>query len=139
VDLSTELVDLGSKAAAGLIVAMTTDGWHVFCGWFSRLLGHGEQATEEHHLRRMSRDSEQLAALPLGERPHLAAALEADWRVRFRDLLEEHPELASELQALIARVAAAAPPTQTVKISQNVTAGHRSTVKVAGHDIIEHK
>ena len=65
------------------------------------LFGRGDAARAEVAERRLEQAREELAAVQAGELEGAQDRVAVAWQERLLDLLEEHPELAGEVRALV--------------------------------------
>ena len=96
-------------AAQTVVAAAASDEWGLARPALARLLGRGDQERERLAEQRLDLTRERLLATPAEELDQARATLEAVWRTRLADLLEEHPEAAGEVRALIVDILAALP------------------------------
>src|SRR5206468_12775818 len=97
-NISVELATLAGTGAQSLVSAMASDAWAEVKDRFARLLSRGEPRREAAQCDRLDRDREVVLAGGTGD-------VEAGWRVRLLDLLEDDPAAASGLRALLAETA----------------------------------
>jgi hypothetical protein len=96
-------------ASRAVVAAALTDAWGTTKRGVARLLGCGDPYRERLAERRLDQTRDQLRAAPGQELEQARADLEAVWRTRLADLLEEHPEVADELRVLVDRIQAEPP------------------------------
>jgi hypothetical protein len=127
--LSQVLIDAASAGGTAVASAMATDGWEtvkdIVSGWFRA------DDKDVRVVDRLEHSSIAVAGAEMAERPRVRSEQAAMWAVRLRDLLEERPELLTEVQALVARVAAQ--PVSAVVI--NARAEDRAQMPVLGHGV----
>jgi hypothetical protein len=99
--LADELAGLASLAGRTLIAAAAGDGWEAVKRGVARVLGRGDADRTRLAEHRLDETRAELLAAPEPRRDEVAAGLEATWRTRLGDLLEEDPGLASELRAVV--------------------------------------
>lgn len=115
------VMQLVTSAATTLVGAVATDAWQAARAGFARLLGRGDQAAEASAARRLDELEGDVVAVDLEQRAQVRQQLVSDWRVRLRDLLQDHPELAEPLRELRDEVQVQLPPVQQQWV-QNITA-----------------
>lgn len=99
-----ELVALAGTAASSLVSAMAGDAWTQIRTRIGRLLGRGDQQTENRALDTLDEDAAALAAS--GGDAALARDISTQWTVRLRDLLRADPDAADALRGLVAELGA---------------------------------
>lgn len=99
--MPSDLTALAVLAGQTVVAAASTDEWGTTKQGVARLLGRGDQKREQLAERRLDQTRDQLQAAPGQELEQARADLEAVWRTRLGDLLEEHPEKAGELRVLV--------------------------------------
>ena len=89
------LAVLAASGGAALVAPAATDAWQFTRAGFTRLFARREQRPEliESRLEQMATDVENAAERDVARERSLPA-----WQVRLSDLLEEHPDLAQELE-----------------------------------------
>ena len=97
------LEGLIALAANTVVAAATTDAWDATGRRFARLLGCGDPKKEQLAERRLEQTRQQLEGVSGPELEQAQADLRKVWQVRLADLLEEDPELAAELRALVVK------------------------------------
>jgi hypothetical protein len=128
--MSAELVDLAQTAATTLVTAAATDTWGAARAGFLRLFHRGDRTALAE--RRLDDTSTEIERADSGDRDRVRGELAGGWRTRLADLLEEHPEAAEELRALVRSLAAAgAGAGETTVNTTNVTASGTAIVNVA--------
>jgi len=94
---------LAAAGGSALVTAMVTDGWETVKARFARLLGRGDDSRSVVAAQRLERSREVVAGLSGAELERARAEQQAAWAARLTDLLEEHPDAATELEALVAQ------------------------------------
>ncbi|MFK4225273.1 hypothetical protein [Streptomyces sp. NPDC019890] len=122
------LAALAAAGAAGLVSAATTDALQTTRDHFVRLLGRGDPDRSEAAARRL--DALRQIAQTAGSDRDLSEARHA-WRIRLQDLLDEHPDTAEDLQAVIA--ALPPPPRAAASYQQHGRAEGQGTVIMNQH------
>jgi len=122
-DAGGEAVGLAAAGAQVVVAAMATDVWPAVKARFAGLFGRGHR-TEQ----RLERSRDRLVADPaVGE------AEITGWRVRLADLLEEDPQAAAGLAALIAELTPAVGLSAVQVVRQDIrTNGGASYVSGTG-------
>ncbi|MEU4099253.1 hypothetical protein AB0F16_01130 [Streptomyces tanashiensis] len=91
-----QLAAVAGAAAAALVAEMIRDSWSSARAVAVRAFRRGGEAEAERQLSRLDEDQAQVNATG-------AAALRDRWQRRFLTLLEDYPEAAEELEALVGR------------------------------------
>jgi hypothetical protein len=125
--VDAQLVALAAAAAQALVTSMTTAAWASIRERFAHLFGRGDPDATA---RAGASLDEARAAAEAGD----AGAVTGRWQGRLELLLEQHPELAAELTALVAEAAGG---DGAGSMNVHVTAGRDSYV--AGRDIGIHR
>jgi hypothetical protein len=100
-------MDLGALAAlAGnsLVTAMVTDAWEDVRGKVARLFGRGQPDAKT--VQRLNAAWQHLQATPQPDFDWAREVLAVQWRARFGDLIEDHPDAVTELVALVDEIRA---------------------------------
>jgi hypothetical protein len=105
------MLALAAVAGQTVVAAAVTDAWLSARRGFARLLGRGDPERTGLAERRLEQSHEQLMAVPVEDRDMAQAQLAPMWQTRLLDLLEEHPETAADLRALVEQVQAQLPGT----------------------------
>jgi hypothetical protein len=95
------LLSLAALAGSTVVAAAATDAWESVKRGFARVLGSGDRDRAGVAERRLEQTRQQLADATPGELERIRGEAAVAWQVRLLDLLEEHPEIAGELRALI--------------------------------------
>ncbi|MFF3332487.1 hypothetical protein ACFYWX_23480 [Streptomyces sp. NPDC002888] len=114
---------LSGLAAAGgtaMVGAMATDAWHSARGRFARLLGRGEPALERVEAERLDRAATDIEQATEENRDTARRSLQRRWTGQLELLLEEHPDTADELRALVEELAARQPSARQSWVQNNV-------------------
>jgi hypothetical protein len=130
--LAEEFVSLASMAGRAVVTAAVTDAWEMAKRGFARLLGRGDAGQTELAERRLAQTREQLAGVPAADLEQAQAQLEGTWQTRLLDLLEEHPETAADLQALVEQVQAQLPAGAVSAAGHGVAAGRDVNIRASG-------
>lgn len=100
--MSIELAGLAAAGASTLVAAVATDAWGAIRAGFARLFGRGDPARTELIERRLDRVERELAERSDADLAAARAQAQTQWQGRLADLLEEYPDAAEHLRALIA-------------------------------------
>ncbi len=103
------MLALASVAGQTVVAAAVTDAWESTKRGFGRLIGGGDPERTGLAERRLEQSREQLLAVPVADRELAQAQLAPTWQTRLFDLLEDHPETAADLRALVEQVRAQLP------------------------------
>ena len=116
-----DISSLAALAGNTLVTAAVTDAWETARHRFARLFGRGEPdpVTE----RRLEATRSQLAAASADGREQMRADMAGQWALRLADLLEEDPELAAELRALVVKTRTQLPAETVAAADQAAAAG----------------
>jgi hypothetical protein len=120
------LTTLAVLAAQEVVKAMAGDGWHAVRDRVAQLIGRGDPQRAERQTTQLDRSRDELRAGRLA--PEAAAER---WQGRFEDLLDEYPELADELQKLVAARDGASGSAVTAD-GHGVAAGRDMVMHVSG-------
>lgn len=100
------LTALASSGATALVSAAATDAWGTARAGFSKLFGRGDPERERITADRLDEAATQIEKLDHDRIAEVRETLINAWGIRLRDLLEERPDSAEELEALIEQVRA---------------------------------
>ena len=108
-----DVTGLATLAANTVVTAAVTDAFEGVRDRVARLFGRGklDQAT----VRRLETTRAELSRLTGTDAANASAAQQVQWRVRFADLCETYPEVASELSRLVEELQARLPTSGNVK------------------------
>jgi len=104
-----------------LVAAAATDVWQQVRNGFARLLGRGDHGQEMTATRRLDALATAVEQASPDKRAEVRQQLQADWRVRLADLIEDDPAVAHSLRSLVDQVRAQLPAPQQQWV-QNITA-----------------
>ena len=104
--LVAALVALAALAGNTVVTAAVTDAWEAARKGFARLLGRGDPDKTKAAERRLEETRDQLTQATDADVERVRAALEAQWRTRVADLLEDDPSVEGDLRALVEQVQA---------------------------------
>jgi len=97
-----DVAALAALAGNTLVAAAVTDAWEDVRQKIARLFGCGRTAAGSE--RKLDATRRQLEAAVPGELEDIRARLSREWAVRFKDLLEDHPDAEAELAALVEEI-----------------------------------
>lgn len=100
-----DLDALTALAGNTLVTAAITDGFEALLHKVAHLFGHGKPEVSIE--RRLDATRRQLTAATPGELENVRDAQAGQWKTRFADLLEDHPEVAVELSVIVAELQSA--------------------------------
>ncbi len=103
--LTEALAALTMAGGNALVSAMVTDGWEGVKARFARLLGGSDPKANATAAAQLE-ESRSVLVGQCGDLQKAEAEQKAVWRTRLGDLLEEHPQAAGELRALLVEVEA---------------------------------
>jgi hypothetical protein len=129
------LLTLASLAGRTVAAAAAGDGWEAVKRGLSRLFGRGDQARAEVVERRLDQSREELAGVPAGQAELAWNRVAAAWQIRLLDLLEERPEIAGELRALVDQAQAHLPAGGASAADYGVAAGRDLTISATGSGV----
>jgi len=130
--LDEALLSLASLAGQTVVVAAVTDAWGTTKRGFARVLGRGDPQRTELTAQRLEQARQQLTGAPTAELEQVQTQLEAVWRTRLLDLLEEHPGAAADLRALVEQIQAQLPTGAVSASSYGVAAGRDVSITGSG-------
>jgi hypothetical protein len=122
------LLSLAALAGRTVVAAAATDAWESVKRGFARVLASGDRDRAGIAERRLEQTREQLAGAAAGELERIRGEVAVAWQVRLLDLLEEHPEIAGELRALIDQVWAHLPTGAVSASGHGVAVGGDVTI-----------
>jgi hypothetical protein len=117
------LVGLAQFAGQTVAAAAITDLWESVRGRFARLIGRGDRRKIEVADRWLAQTHIELTAIAGAELERAKHAQAERWAGRFADLLDEDPQLGTELRALIEEVDAELPAAAAAAADHSVAAG----------------
>lgn len=128
-----DVTDLASLAANTVVAAAVTDAFEGVRERVARLFGRGkpDPATE----RRLEAMHAELSAVTGPDAASVEAAQQVQWRVRFADLCETYPEVAKELEQLIAALRPQLPASGNV--TNVITGGEHRGPILMGRDFTD--
>lgn len=129
-------MDIGSLVAlAGstLAAAAVTDAWETTRHMFVRLFRRGQpDSTTE---RQLDATRDQVSAASPSDVEHVKAAVAAEWAVRLKDLLADHPSAEAELRALVEEVQALLPAGVVSATDHSLAAGRDFNIDASGRGV----
>jgi hypothetical protein len=123
---------LAVLAAQTVVAAASTDAWGMAKRGVARLFGRGDPERERLAEQRLDQTQAQLQAAPGKDLELARAGLESAWRTRLVDLLEEYPDAAGDLQALVEQIQAELPAQMAVAADHSVAAGRDVNITASG-------
>ncbi len=127
--LAEALMALAATGGNAVITAMATDGWESFKGRIAQVFGRGQPDLAQATAARLDQSRAALAGLTGADLERVRTEQEVAWRTRLEDLLEQHPEAADELSALVAEVKTGS----TGTVQQRAEAYGQAQQAVLGH------
>jgi hypothetical protein len=127
-----EALALALLASQTVVAAASTDAWDLAKRGFARLLGRGDAERAAAAERRLDGMAEELAGAAPDELGQARAEQERAWQTRLADLLEEHPDAAAELRALVEEVRAQLPAGAVSAAGHGVAAGRDVNITASG-------
>ena len=97
---------------------MATDAWRAARAGLARIFGRHDAAERAAIEAQLDRNNTQIKRA--GDAIEVRRRMSESWRLEFQTMLEESPELAQELQALITAIEAALPGPQQTQIQHTV-------------------
>ncbi|MEU8335985.1 hypothetical protein [Micromonospora tulbaghiae] len=129
--LAEALSALAGAGGTALVGAVATDSWQLAKRGFVQLFGRGDQGQAAAVEGRLERTRSLVEAAPQDERVRLEQ--QAAWTARLEDLLNDHPEAAEELQALMDQVTQATGTRSAGHVMQHAVAYDHAQQVVQGH------
>jgi hypothetical protein len=128
-----DLIALAAMAAGWVVAsAATPDAWGVAKRGVARLLGRGDPERERLAEGRLDQTREELQTTDGQGREQARARLEAAWQARLADLLEEHPDAAGDLKAVVDEIRAALPADIVAATDHSIAAGRDVRITASG-------
>jgi len=129
------LLALAQFAGQTVAAAAITDAWESVRGRFASVIGHGNARKTEAVEVWLTQTREQLAAADLGTVEQTKRAVAERWTGRFADLLDEHPDIETELRMVVEEVAAQLPAGTVSAADYSVVAGRDVRITAAGGSV----
>ena len=95
------ILQLAASGGAALAGAAAADAWKYARDGFTRLAGRGDPELERQLSRKLDATAAQVEQAPEQDRPRVREIEQAAWRTRIADLIDEHPEHATDLADLV--------------------------------------
>jgi hypothetical protein len=130
--LDEALMSLASLVGQSVVAAAATDAWEMAKRGFARLLGRDDPQRAELMEQRLERARQQLAGVSGAELEQVRNRVEAAWQARVQDVLEEYPELAAGLWALVSQIRAVLPAGLVAAAGHGVAAGRDVIIAASG-------
>lgn len=132
-----DLAGLAQLGATAIVGAMATDAWVEARTGLARFLAGHNVDREAEEADRLDEASRVLLIAPDSERREVMRNLRSELQEALHLRLRDAPDTAADLATLIDQISARLPATSPEHIvSQQVTAGARSTIYQAGRDIV---
>lgn len=128
------LVALATSGATTLVTAAATDAWHEALAGFRKLFGHGDPERENLAEHRLTAAAAKIERADETTRDGVREAEASIWSTGLADLLEEEPDQAEALRALIGRVEALLPQAENGRVAA-IGTGHVETANSGGINI----
>jgi hypothetical protein len=129
--MDEDLLVLASLAGRSLASAAGTDAWELMKRGMVRLFRHSGPERSQLTERRLEQSRGQLVNAPESELGDVRAEIEATWRTRLLDLLEENPDARNELRALLDHISSGIPPSEAPDVHA-VAADRDITITASG-------
>jgi hypothetical protein len=127
--LTEALMTLAATGGNAVITAMVTDGWESSKGRIAKLFGGGKPELTQATAARLDQSRAALDQFSGADLDRAKTEQEIVWRTRLEDLLEQHPETADELRALVTEVKTGS----TGTVQQHAQAYDQAQQAVLGH------
>jgi hypothetical protein len=129
-----ELLVLAAQAAQTVVAAASTDVWGSAKSGLARLLGRGDEKRAALAEGRLEEARVQLATASGPEADQARARVEAAWQTRLVDLLEEYPDAAADLRALMEQLQAALPAATVASSAAGHSVAAGGDVRITASD-----
>jgi hypothetical protein len=127
-----DVLALAALAGRTVVAAASTDAWETAKRGIARLLGRGDPERQRQAEQRLDQTRDQLRSAPGPELEQACASLAAAWQARIFTLLEEHPDIADDLQALVGQIRAGLPAGVVAAADHSVAAGRDINIAASG-------
>lgn len=104
--LNEGLAALAASAGTGLVAAMVTDGWQQVRVRAARLLSRGDAEEGRRQEDRLEQTRREVVGASADRIEEVARRQGEAWRIRFEDLLGDHPEAEAAVRELVAHLGA---------------------------------
>ena len=121
---------LAELACNALVQAMVSDAWEDIRQKVARLFGRGQQ--DQQIERRLTATRGELEASSGADLQKVQQTLASQWKTRFSDLLDDHPDAEAELAALVEEIQVGKPVTAA---DHSVAAGRDVNVRAEGASV----
>jgi hypothetical protein len=129
--LGEALIALAQFAGQTVAAAALTDMWESARHDFARLLGRGDPRKTEVAERWLAETREQLTGAAGVDLESMSASQARRWEGRFADLLDEDPDLETDLRALMEEIIAQLPAGAVSAANHSVAAGRDMTISAS--------
>jgi hypothetical protein len=136
-DAQQILEALALTGATTVVAAMATDAWQATRTGTARLFRHGGPARQEAAAARLEADAALVARAANAQRARLG--LIPRWQLELEELLRDHGDAASEVQALVAEVRSLLTGTQETWVQNNVARDRGQVFASLGGNVIVHQ
>jgi len=133
--LTETLVALASLAGNTVVAAAATDVWEAARHKFARLLGRGNPKQERLAEQRLEETRQQLTGAEGADLEQTRSLQAERWAGRLADLLEEDPDVETDLRALVEEIRAVLPAGVVSAADHAVAAGRDVTISASGGGI----
>jgi hypothetical protein len=133
--LTETLVALASLAGNTVVAAAATDAWEAARHKFAQLLGRGNPKQERLAEQRLEETRQQLTGAEGADLEQTRSLQAERWAGRLADLLEEDPDVETDLRALVEEIRAVLPAGVASAADHAVAAGRDVTISASGGGI----
>ena len=133
--LTETLMALASLAGNTVVAAAATDAWEAARHKFARLLGRGNPKQERLAEQRLEETRQQLTGAEGADLEQTRSLQAERWAGRLADLLEEDPDVETDLRALVEEIRAVLPAGVVSAADHAVAAGRDVTISASGGGI----
>lgn len=130
--LADDVMALAQFAGQTVAAAAITDVWESARRKFAQWLGRGDPNKEQRAEARLEETRRQLGGLRGQELEKVQAELGMVWQVRVADLLEDDPDAAAELRALVREIRSELPTATVSAADHSVAAGGDVNITALG-------
>lgn len=136
-DAQQILEALALTGATTVVAAMATDAWQATRTGTARLFRHGGPARQEAAAARLESDAALVARAANAQRARLG--LIPRWQLELEELLRDHGDAASEVQALVAEVRSLLTGMQETWVQNNIARDRGQVFASLGGNVIVHQ